>query len=96
MLRTAPSRPLWRDDDIDEFEPYDVCEADERYVTAGEKGIEDEEESPRKRGLKKGRGRFDSNNPPVVTLVRRDDGRVRFLVCKHLEDAAEDITEYGD
>ena len=33
----------------------DVCEADEIYVTAGEKGIEkeDEDESPRKRGLKK-------------------------------------------
>jgi len=31
-----------------------------------------------------------------VTLVRRDDGRVRFLVCKDLEDADEDIAEYGD
>ena len=34
----------------------DVCEADEIYVTAGEKGIEkeDEDESPRERGVKKG------------------------------------------
>ena len=33
----------------------DVCEADEIYVTAGEKGIEkeDEDESPCERGLKK-------------------------------------------
>jgi len=28
--------------DIDEFDLYDVCEADEVYVTAGEKGLEDE------------------------------------------------------
>jgi hypothetical protein len=39
--------------DIDEFELYDVCEADEIYVTAGEKGREDEESSPRERGLSK-------------------------------------------
>ena len=40
--------------DIDEFDLYGVCEADEVYVTAGEKGLEDENESPRERGLKKG------------------------------------------
>lgn len=39
--------------DIDEFDLYDVCEADEIYVTAGEKGEEKEDESPRKRGLTK-------------------------------------------
>ena len=39
--------------DIDEFDLYGVCEADEVYVTAGEKGLEDENESPRERGLKK-------------------------------------------
>jgi len=39
--------------DIDEFELSEVCEADEIYVTAGEKGREDEDESPRSRGLKK-------------------------------------------
>ena len=38
---------------IDEFELSEVCEADEVYVTAGEKGIEKENESPRERGLKK-------------------------------------------
>jgi transposase-like protein len=39
--------------DIDEFDLYDVCEADEVYVTAGEKGLEDEKGSPRSRGLSK-------------------------------------------
>ncbi|WP_085945724.1 IS1595 family transposase [Halococcus salifodinae] len=83
--------------DIDEFDLYNVCEADEVYVTAGEKGLEDENGSPRSRGLfKKGRGTFGSDKPPVLTLVRRDDGRVRFLVCENLQDADEDIAEYGD
>jgi hypothetical protein len=31
-----------------------------------------------------------------VTLVRHSDGRVRFLVRKHLEDVDEDIVAYGD
>ena len=39
--------------ETDEFDLYDVCEADEVYVTAGEKGLEDEDESPRERGLSK-------------------------------------------
>ena len=39
--------------EIDEFDLSDVCEADEIYVTAGEKGIEDDDESPRERGLTK-------------------------------------------
>ena len=39
--------------DIDEFDLYDVCEADEVYVTAGEKGLEDEDGGPRERGLSK-------------------------------------------
>ena len=39
--------------DIDEFDLYDVCEADEVYVTAGEKGLEDADSSPRERGLSK-------------------------------------------
>ena len=37
--------------DIDEFELSDVCEGDEVYVTASEKGLEDEDGSPRERGL---------------------------------------------
>lgn len=44
--------------DVDEFELYDVREADEVHVTVGEKGIEDEDESLRLRGLKR---RDDSN-----------------------------------
>jgi len=82
--------------DIDEFDRYDVWEADEISVTAGEKGLEDADSSPRQRGLKIGCGYFDSDEPPVLTLVRRDDGRVRFLVCKDIQDAHEDIPEYGD
>ena len=31
-----------------------------------------------------------------MTLVRRDDGRVRFLVRENLQDADEEIAEYGD
>jgi hypothetical protein len=44
----------------------------------------------------KRRGTFDSDKPPVVTLVRRIDRRVRFLVRDDLEDVDEDIAEYGD
>ena len=40
--------------EIDGFELYDACETVEIYVMTGEKGIEDEDESPRERGLKKG------------------------------------------
>lgn len=39
--------------ELDGLTLSDVCEADEIYVTAGEKGIENEDESPRSRGLKK-------------------------------------------
>nr|ABQ75995.1 ISH4-type transposase [uncultured haloarchaeon] len=45
---------------------------------------------------KKGRGTFESDKPPVVTLVRRSDGRVRFLVHENLADVDEEIVEYGD
>ena len=38
---------------IEEIALGEVCEADEIYVTAGEKGVKDEEESPRERGLSK-------------------------------------------
>ncbi len=62
----------------DEVMLSDVCEADGIYVTSGEKGIEKDDESPRSRGLKKGRGSFESDKQPVVTLVRRSDGRVEF------------------
>ena len=56
--------------ETDEFDLYDVCEADEVYVTAREKGFEDEDGSPRERGLsKKRRGTFESDKPPVLTLM---------------------------
>jgi transposase-like protein len=45
---------------------------------------------------KKGSGTFESDKPPVVTLVRRSDGQVRFPVREDLEDVDEDIVEYGD
>ena len=44
--------------EIEEFELSEVCEANEIYVTAGEKGREDEDSSPRERGLKKGTRRL--------------------------------------
>jgi hypothetical protein len=31
-----------------------------------------------------------------LTLLRRDDGRVQFLVCENLQDTDEVIAEYGD
>ena len=55
-------------DDDPEFDLTGVCEADEIYVVAGEKGLDQDE--PRDRGLKNGREPFESDKPPVVTLVR--------------------------
>lgn len=81
---------------IDEITLSVVCKAGEIYVLAGEKGIEIEDEEGRYRGLKKGRGRFDSDKPPDVTLVRRCHGRVWYLVSETLEDVAEEIAELGD
>ena len=81
---------------IDEFDLYDVCEADEIYVTAGEKGLEEEDASPREHGLtKKDAEPSRPTNPPVLTLVRYPDGRVQFLVRDDLKDAAKEIAEYG-
>jgi hypothetical protein len=70
-------------DDNPEFDLTGVCEADEVYVVAGEKGLDRDE--PRDRGLKKERGTFESDKPPVVTFVR-----------ENLADGDEDIVEYGD
>jgi len=44
----------------------------------------------------KGRGTFESDEPSVLTLVRRTDGRVRFLVGDDLEAVDNDIAAYGD
>lgn len=39
--------------ELDDLTLSDVCEADEIYVTAGEKGLEKEDESPRERRPKR-------------------------------------------
>ncbi len=39
---------------------------------------------------------LESDKPPVLTLVRRTDGRVRFFVCEDLQYAGKGIAEYGD
>ena len=77
-----------------EFDLTGVCEADEVYVVASEKRVK--QESPRERGLKKGREKFETDKPSVVTLVRHFDGRVRFFVRKYLQDVDEEIVKYGD
>ena len=46
--------------------------------------------------LNKERGTLGSDKPPVLTLVGRSDGQVRFLVCEDLQEADEDISKYGD
>jgi hypothetical protein len=78
-------------DDDPKFDLTGVCEADELYVVAGEKGLDQDE--PRDRGLKKG-----TRNLRVRQTASRDtrpspDGRVRFLVRKDLEDVEEEIVE---
>ncbi len=50
--------------ELDDMTLSEVCEADEIYVRAGEKGVEKEDESPRERGLKKGRGSFEPDTRP--------------------------------
>ena len=45
---------------------------------------------------KKGRGTFEGDKPPFLTLVRRDTGEVRFLVCETLEDTDQTIASRGD
>jgi hypothetical protein len=53
--------------EIDEFDLYDVCEADEIYVTAGGKGLEDENGSLRERVLTK-RIFIPSRSPPTFGM----------------------------
>lgn len=50
----------------------------------------------RSAGSKKVRGIFDTFKPPVVTLIRWSDGRIRFLVQKNLQDVDEDIAQCGN
>lgn len=58
-------------DEDPEFDLSGVCEADEIYVIAGEKG--ENQESPCERRLTK-KDAETSTQTPVVTLVRRSDG----------------------
>jgi transposase-like protein len=49
-----------------------VIEVDEVYVHAGEKGKKKENGIGRRRGLRKrGRGTWDKDKPPVLTIVKR-------------------------
>ncbi|MDJ0274541.1 MAG: transposase [Nitrososphaerota archaeon] len=67
-----------------------ICEADEVYVNSGDKGVKDD--NPRRRGLSvKGRGTYDSDRPPVLTLVRRSDGMTEFVVLRDMSRAVEEI-----
>lgn len=94
MVLNFPHQLQERCGDLAELTPREVCEADEIYVTAGEKGHEQAE--ARDRGLKNGRGSFESGQPPVVSLVRRADGRTRFLAREDLQDIDEAIAEASD
>jgi transposase-like protein len=61
-----------------------ITEADEVYISCGEKGTKQIERPARKRGLKKkGRGTWDSDKPPVVGLVERANAKVRLEVCEN-------------
>ena len=67
-----------------------ICEADEVYLNSGDKGVK--EENPRKRGLSvKGRGTYEGDRPPVMTLVRRSDGMTEFVVMNDIRKAVEEI-----
>jgi hypothetical protein len=49
-----------------------VIEVDEVYVHAGEKGKKKENGIGRRRGLRKrGRGTWEKDKPPVLTIVKR-------------------------
>ncbi len=61
-----------------------ITEADEVYISCGEKGTKQTERSARKRGLKKkGRGTWKKDKPPVIGLVERGSAEVRLEVCKN-------------
>lgn len=59
-------------------------EADEMYQNAGEKGTPhlDPDDPPRRRANKRvGRGTMENDRPPVLGVVGRNSGQVRFTVC---------------
>lgn len=82
--------------ELDDLTLSDVCEADEIYVTAGENGIEKEDESPRSRGLKK-KARTLRVRQTASRDTRPSERRtVEFLVRENLQDVDEEIAEKGD
>jgi transposase-like protein len=59
-----------------------VTEADEVYITCGKKGIKQKDRKPRKRGLKqRGRGTAETDKPPVIGVVERENCEIRLEVC---------------
>jgi len=80
-----------------------VVEADELYQNAGEKGIlhSDPEDPPRRRANQaRGHGTWDTDRPPVLGIISRENGQVQLFVKKNsarkdLEPDVLNATEYG-
>jgi transposase-like protein len=65
-----------------------VVEADEMDQNAGEKGVphEDPEDPPRRRANQvRGHGTRDNDRPPVLGVVGRESGQVRWDVVEHAD-----------
>ncbi|WP_295581144.1 hypothetical protein [uncultured Lamprocystis sp.] len=63
----------------------EVTEVDEMYQNAGEKGIKhpDPNDPPRRRGNQtRGHGTWDSDRPPVLGIIGRENGQIQ-LEVKH-------------
>lgn len=59
-----------------------ITESDEVYIICGAKGIKQKDRDPRKKGLKKrGRGRAETDKPPVIGVLERGSGEIRLEVC---------------
>ncbi len=59
------------------FDNNSEVEADEVHITAGSKdnnGTRPEDRAPRRRGLKKGRGTFETDKTSVSGLIEREGG----------------------
>jgi len=92
--------------DAPAFKLVGPVEIDEVYVTAGLKGRERDQE-PRSRGLsKRGRGSYDTDKPPVFTLVDRGSGQRYVVPAKSADESTvrlllgerqeESLTVYTD
>ncbi|GBC71456.1 hypothetical protein HRbin02_01239 [Candidatus Calditenuaceae archaeon HR02] len=59
-------------------------------MNSGNKGVK--EGNPRRRGLSvKGRGSYEKDRPPVLTLVRRRDGMTEFVLLSDMSQGVEEI-----